>query len=191
VHLASDRHHVTFDIDHRRDHVTELSRHYRQFRPRPDVIVIMAQGIKGVAEIAMATHAGMTTDEFDRIVREWPATATHPKTHQPTRRWCTNRCSSSFGTSARRLRDVHRLGRRRGVHARVRRGCLWRAAGERHRLHDQDALEMRDGKPVLQRDAALDFFDDKTGKPVAINKYVGHRPILCVGNSDDDREMLM
>ena len=50
---------------------------------------------------------------------------------------------------------------------------------------------MRHGAPVLERDAALDFFDDKAGKPVAINRYIGRRPILCVGNSDGDREMLM
>jgi hypothetical protein len=50
---------------------------------------------------------------------------------------------------------------------------------------------MRDGTPVLERDAALDFFDDRAGKPVAINKYIGRRPIFCVGNSDGDREMLM
>jgi hypothetical protein len=41
------------------------------------------------------------------------------------------------------------------------------------------------------RDPALDFFDDKAGKPVAINKYIGRRPIACFGNSDGDREMLM
>jgi hypothetical protein len=43
----------------------------------------------------------------------------------------------------------------------------------------------------MARDPALDFFDDKAGKPVAINKYIGRRPIACFGNSDGDREMLM
>jgi hypothetical protein len=41
------------------------------------------------------------------------------------------------------------------------------------------------------RDPELDFFDDKAGKPAAINKYIGQRPIACFGNSDGDREMLM
>ena len=45
-----------------------------------DVKGVMASGLEGVAEIAMATHAGMTTDEFDTIVRDWIATAKHPKT---------------------------------------------------------------------------------------------------------------
>ena len=52
-------------------------------------------------------------------------------------------------------------------------------------------FEMRGETPVLMRDPALDFFDDKAGKPVSINKYIGRRPIACFGNSDGDREMLM
>jgi hypothetical protein len=44
---------------------------------------VMAEGLKGLAEIGMATHAGMTTDEFDTIVRDWLATARHPKTAEP------------------------------------------------------------------------------------------------------------
>ena len=30
-----------------------------------DMKAVMAQGLKGIAELAMATHAGMTTDEFN------------------------------------------------------------------------------------------------------------------------------
>jgi len=44
---------------------------------------------------------------------------------------------------------------------------------------------------VLSREGALDFFDDKAGKPVNINKHIGRRPIACFGNSDGDREMLI
>jgi hypothetical protein len=50
--------------------------------------------------------------------------------------------------------------------------------------------EMQDGKPVLMRLAELDFIDDKTGKPVGINKFIGRRPIAAFGNSDGDRQML-
>ena len=51
-------------------------------------------------------------------------------------------------------------------------------------------FEMRGRTPVLVRDPALDFFDDKAGKPVAINKFIG-APIAAFGNSDGDREMLL
>jgi hypothetical protein len=50
--------------------------------------------------------------------------------------------------------------------------------------------ELRDGKPVLVRLRELDFNDDKAGKPVAIHKFIGRRPIMAFGNSDGDFEMI-
>ena len=50
--------------------------------------------------------------------------------------------------------------------------------------------EMRDGKPVLVKLPAVDFIDDKAGKPVGIQAFIGRRPILAFGNSDGDFEML-
>jgi hypothetical protein len=51
-------------------------------------------------------------------------------------------------------------------------------------------FEMRDGKPVIVRLPEVDFISDKEGKPVAINKFIGRRPILAFGNSDGDLQML-
>jgi hypothetical protein len=51
-------------------------------------------------------------------------------------------------------------------------------------------LETVDGKPVLMRLPEVDFIDDKAGKPVGINKFIGKRPIAAFGNSAGDREML-
>ena len=51
-------------------------------------------------------------------------------------------------------------------------------------------FELRDGKPVLVKLPEIDFIDDKESKPVAINKFIGRRPILAFGNSDGDLEML-
>jgi len=134
----------------------------------------------------------MTTDELDTIVRDWLATARHPKTGKPYTkmvyqpmlellRYLNNRGFATFivsggGVEFMRVfaEDVYGIPPENVI-------------GSTIKTH----FEMRDGAPVLQRDAALDFFDDKAGKPVAINKYIGRRPILCVGNSDGDREMLM
>jgi hypothetical protein len=49
---------------------------------------------------------------------------------------------------------------------------------------------MRDGKPVIVKMAAVDFIDDKEGKPLAIQKVIGRRPIAAFGNSDGDLQML-
>jgi hypothetical protein len=51
-------------------------------------------------------------------------------------------------------------------------------------------FRMRDGVPTLFRLPEVDFVDDKTGKPIAINEAIGRRPIAAFGNSDGDLEML-
>jgi len=51
-------------------------------------------------------------------------------------------------------------------------------------------LALQAGVPVLMRRPEMDFLDDKEGKPVAINKFIGRRPILAAGNSDGDLQML-
>ena len=51
-------------------------------------------------------------------------------------------------------------------------------------------LEMRNGKPVIVKLPAVDFVDDKEGKPLGIQKYIGRRPIAAFGNSDGDLQML-
>jgi hypothetical protein len=38
---------------------------------------------KGMVEIIMATHAGMTVEEFDRIFKAWLTTGKHPKIRRP------------------------------------------------------------------------------------------------------------
>jgi phosphoglycolate phosphatase-like HAD superfamily hydrolase len=157
-----------------------------------DIKTAMATGLKGVAELEMATHAGMTTDEFVRIVREWLATARHPKfsraftavIYQPMLEVLAHLRSRGFSTfivsggGAEFMRvfaeDVYGIPPHQVI-------------GTTIKTH----FEFRKGKPLMVRDPALDFFDDKAGKPVNINKYIGHRPIACFGNSDGDREMLM
>ncbi len=47
-----------------------------------------------------------------------------------------------------------------------------------------------DGKPVLMKDAKVEFVDDGPGKPVGINRFIGRRPIFAFGNSDGDQQML-
>jgi phosphoserine phosphatase len=50
--------------------------------------------------------------------------------------------------------------------------------------------EMRDGRGVLVMKPQIDFVDDGPGKPVGVNQFIGRRPVIAVGNSDGDFEML-
>ncbi len=49
---------------------------------------------------------------------------------------------------------------------------------------------MRDGKPVLVKVAKVALIDDKAGKPVGIQRFIGRRPLFAFGNSDGDQQML-
>ena len=51
-------------------------------------------------------------------------------------------------------------------------------------------FEIQNSTPVIVRLPEIDFIDDKAGKPVAINKFIGRRPIAAFGNSDGDLQML-
>ena len=90
-----------------------------------------------------------------------------------------------------RLQDLHRLGRRHRVHAALGRSRLYGIPPEQVIGSTvKTKFELRDGKPVLMRLPEVDFIDDKEGKPVGINKYIGRRPIAAFGNSDGDLQML-
>lgn len=153
---------------------------------------LMAQGLEAIAELAMATHAGMTTDEFNGIVREWIATARHPTlgkpytevVFQPMLELLAYLRASNFSTFIVSGGGVEFM---RVFTEEVYGVPPQQVVGSTIKTH----YEMRDGKPVLVRDPALDFFDDKAGKPAAINKFIGRRPIACFGNSDGDHEMLL
>ena len=48
-----------------------------------DMAAFGKTGMKGIVTLVMATHSGMTTEEFAEIVRDWIATARHPVYQRP------------------------------------------------------------------------------------------------------------
>ena len=157
-----------------------------------DIKTAMATGVKGLAELGMATHAGMTTDEFVAIARDWLAKARHPKLNRPFTQaiyqpmlevlaFLRARGFATFIVSGGGVEFMR-------VFAEEVYGVPpHQVIGSTIKTH----FEVRNGKPILLREPVLDFFDDKANKPVNINKYIGRRPIACFGNSDGDREMLI
>ncbi len=156
-----------------------------------DVKAALAGGEEAILEIVMATHAGMTTDEFEAVVREWVATARHPETGRPY----TEMVYQPMLELLDHLRDH---GFRTWI---VSGGGIefmrpW--VGEVYGIPPEQvvgstiktAFEMRDGVPVIVKLPELDFLDDKDGKPVNIHRYIGRRPIAAFGNSDGDLQMI-
>jgi hypothetical protein len=152
---------------------------------------LAASGEKGLLELVMATHAGNTADEFARGVRDWLATAKHPKldrpytdlVYQPMLELLAYLRANRFTTYIVSGGGIEFL--------RV-------FAEERYGVPPQQVIgssvktkyELRDGKPAIVRLPEIDFIDDKAGKPVGIHKFIGKRPIAAFGNSDGDFEML-
>ncbi len=152
---------------------------------------VMASGMKGLMQIIAATHAGMTTDQFQNFVITWIDTAKHPIKHKlykdmvfkPMLELLDYLRANEFktfivsGGGIEFMRpwaeQVYGIPPEQVVGSSI-----------------ETKFEMVDGKPVLIRLPKIDFIDDKEGKPIGINSHIGKKPIFAFGNSDGDRQML-
>ena len=156
-----------------------------------DVKGALAGGEPAVAQIVMATHAGMTTEEFDTIVRDWAASARHPKTgrlytemvYQPMLELLAYLRANGFKTFIVSGGGIEFM---RPWTEKVYGIPPEQVVGSSIKTK----FELRDGKPVLVRLPEVNFVDDKAGKPVGIHQHIGRRPIAAFGNSDGDLQML-
>ena len=151
----------------------------------------LAGGERAMLEIVMATHAGMTTEEFAQTVKDWIATARHPKTGRPY-------TEMVYQPMLELLAYLRANGFKTFI---VSGGGIEFMRPWTEKVYGippeqvigssiKTKFELRDGKPVLVRLPEIDFIDDKAGKPVAINQHIGRRPIAAFGNSDGDLQML-
>jgi len=158
---------------------------------RGDVKGALAAGEHGLLEMAMATHAGTTTEEFDRIVTDWITTARHPQTgrlysemvYQPMLELLSYLRASGFKTFIVSGGGIEFM---RPWAERVYGIPPEQVVGS----SIQTKYEIRNGKPVLVRLPEVNFIDDKEGKPVGIQQHIGRRPVAAFGNSDGDLQML-
>jgi haloacid dehalogenase-like hydrolase len=156
-----------------------------------DIKTVAESGEQGLLELVLATHAGMTTDEFEKIVSEWLATARHPRfkrpytetVYQPMLELLTYLRANGFKTFIVSGGGIEFM---RPWSERVYGVPPEQVVGSSIKTR----FEMRDSTPALFRLPELNFIDDGPGKPVGINQHIGRRPIAAFGNSDGDLEML-
>ena len=157
-----------------------------------DMKAVAASGQKGLAELVMATHTGMTTDEFTKTVVDWIGTARHPRFKRPY-----------TDLIFQPMIELLALLRANGFKTYIVSGGtveFMRPWTERtYGIPPEQVVGTsflttfklgNDGKPVLLRQPKIDFIDDGPGKPVGIQKFIGRRPLLAFGNSDGDQQML-
>lgn len=156
-----------------------------------DMKTLMSFGEHGLLEIIMATHAGTTVEEFEQIVKNWLAVAKHPRfnkaynelVYQPMLELLDYLRENDFktfivsggGIAFMRpwVEEVYGIPKDQVVGSSIR-----------------TEFVMEDGVAKIKRLPAMDFVDDKAGKPVGINKFIGRKPVFTSGNSDGDLQML-
>jgi hypothetical protein len=158
---------------------------------RGDVKGVLAGGEPAVAEIVIATHTGMTNEEFEQIVGDWIARAKHPITgrlytemvYRPMLELVAYLRAKGFKTFIVSGGGIEFM---RPWTERVYGIPPENVVGSSAKVK----FEMRDDKPALMRLPEINFINDGPGKPVGINEHIGRRPIAAFGNSDGDLQML-
>lgn len=156
-----------------------------------DLKTVLAGGEHAVLELVLATHAGITTEEFSQTVKDWLATAKHPKTghpytdmvYQPMLELLAYLRANGFKTYIVSGGGIEFM--------RPWTETIYGIPPEQVIGSSiKTKFELREGTPVLVRLPEINFIDDKAGKPVGINQHIGRRPIAAFGNSDGDLQML-
>lgn len=181
------------------DRVKALSARHPEWKERQPFKAVLdndpkglaASGEKGAMELVMATHAGMTTEEFESSVKEWLAAAKHPRFQRPF-------TDLVFQPMLELMAFLRENGFKTYIVSGGGVDFMRPWTGKTYGIPPEQVIgssiqtkfEMRDGKPVLLRLPEIDFIDDHAAKPVGIDKFIGRRPIAAFGNSDGDLEML-
>jgi phosphoserine phosphatase len=156
-----------------------------------DVPALAKSGMKGLMELLMATHAGMSADDFSRIASGWITAAKHPKTDKPYTEMVYQPMLELLAYLRENGFKIYIVS---GGGIEFMRPWTEKIYGIPPEQVVGSSIklkyEVKSGKPTLTRLPEINFIDDKEGKPVGIQSHIGRRPIAAFGNSDGDFQML-
>jgi hypothetical protein len=152
---------------------------------------LAATGTRGMMELTAAAHSGMTTEEFETTVMNWLAKARNPKLNRPY-----TQCA--LLPMLELLDFLRSSGFKTYIVLRGDAGFLRPWAEKVYGVPPDQVIgssvrtkfESRRGAPLLVRRPEFDLMEDGAGRPAAIYRAIGRRPIAAFGNSDADLEML-
>jgi phosphoserine phosphatase len=151
-----------------------------------DMKTVGASGMKGLMEILIETHTGMTATEFEQDASNWLAATKHPKFKRPYTE-CVYQPQLELMAYLRTKGFKTFIVSGGGIQ------FMRPMTEETYGIPPEQVVgssQVKDGKPVLVRMPKIDFVNDKAGKPVGIYEHIGRRPILAFGNSDSDMQMI-
>jgi len=181
------------------DRVHELASKHPEWKAEQPFKAVLANDREAMArfteqdwaKIIGATHAGMTSETFLKIVQNWLAKAQHPRFKRPYTELVY-----------RPMLEVMQYFRDNGFKTYIVTG----GGQEFVRVYCEQVYgvppeqvvgsssatkyEYQNGKPVLMRLPKVFFIDDHAGKAIGINLFIGKRPLAAFGNSTGDQQML-
>ncbi|KXX64616.1 HAD family hydrolase [Marichromatium gracile] len=182
------------------DRVRALAPSHPQWSTQPPFDAVLADDLDALAEaghhaileLVAATHTGLSSAEFAALVSAWIAEARHPRfdrrytdlVYQPMLELLAYLRAEGFKTFIVSGGGIDFM--------RPWTEAVYGIPPEQV-IGSQIELVYEigdDGQPRLMRQPEIGFVDDKAGKPVGIARHIGRRPILAVGNSDGDYQML-
>jgi len=156
-----------------------------------DLNSLMESGKEGIGKVLAVTHSRATVEEFQQLVANWIKTSKHPTKGKPY----TDFVYKPMLELLDYLRANHfKIYIVSGGSVEFMRPIICDIYGI---PYDQilgtsfkTNYNYNDGNPILERLPEMDFYNDKGGKVVNIQKIIGKKPIFCGGNSDGDLAMM-
>ena len=182
------------------DRVAELAPQHPKWKTKPpfkaiitgDKEAIAKFTLKDIEALTMATHTGMTTDAFQTIVKDWWATAKHPRFHKPY----SQMVYQPMIEVMKYLRDNgYRTYIVTGGGQDFVRTYAQQVYGVPPEQVIGSALDTqyaynKEGQGILMRDPKLLLNNNGAGKAEDIYLFIGKHPKAAFGNTDGDRQML-
>jgi hypothetical protein len=181
------------------DRIKTMSPQHPEWKTEQPYATVLSGDAKAMASLSesdfmkmfVVTHAGVTVDQFDQIVSDWLAHAESPRFHRPY-----TQCI--FQPMVELLQYFRANGYKAyivsGGEVEFMRPWTQKAYGippeQVVGTMFKMKLDAQNGAPVLMRLPEIDLIDDGPGKPVGIGKFIGRKPVVALGNSDGDQQML-
>lgn len=148
-------------------------------------------GSKGLAKLMAIAQSGVTTDEFETIVKKWMKYAKHPITGKPFNKMTFKPMLELISYLKENQFKVYIVSGGGIDFMRV-----W--ATDVYGIEPENIIgsysllkyEKRNGKPVLIKEPQILIVNDGPEKAKNIHRFIGKKPVVAFGNSDGDLQML-
>jgi len=180
--------------------VKALSRHYPVWRIQQPFKAVLENDIEhlrnleesDILKLVLATHAGMTQTEFAKEVKDFLIAARHPRfnvrytelIYRPMLELVKYLQKSGFKVYISSGGGIDFI---RGFSEYVYGIPREHVIGSKFQMEYQLSAE---GPVLIRKPVLVEPINNNEGKPVNIDRHIGRKPVIAVGNSDGDLEML-